>query len=549
MKKQKITNTKTRPRFRVLRNLRPSTLLLVIPIAVGILTIGLIGTGVYVNSLSDLGARRLITENADAARQVLLAKQPVYARQYAYYQVKNGQSVESLAEYFGVSAETLKSLNPGIIAAGTTIKVPPLEQPLEASDGSNGRLSSTIVTEENGMLRVQQRFDAKQQVITTIPELSTFLASYNAIEKIGPTHYRITRPLTLVGDIRIDITSSTVTKLELTSTPSTVTCLCFDRTIALIDGVEISSVDPATNQPDDNIKDGRAFVRMKNGRMDILNSKLDYLGNGIDIIEASSPLYTTQKDGGMYGVSWRISGDTLGKELTTGWVENSNFEHNYFGSYTYGASGMTWKGNTFFKNHVYGLDPHDDSNNAMIEDNKFIENGKHGFIVSKRCNYNIIRNNISIDNTGHGYMLHQDSAYNLIENNIAKGNMDNFVIYESNFNTIIGNTSYSPHSSHVRINQSSFNNYIVQNDMVGGNRGIFLYGNVQNTYIADNTIQNMRKKIQTMGANNTIFANNTVDNLVYDIDEDDRMIYGLNTVKKLNKEIPSNESIIDTFNK
>jgi parallel beta-helix repeat protein len=252
-------------------------------------------------------------------------------------------------------------------------------------------------------------------------------------------------------------------------------------------------------------------------------------------------------EGGVYGASWRISSKTLGQNLTTGWVEKSTFDHNHFGAYTFGASGMTWKSNTFMKNDVYGLDPHDDSNNSLIEDNVFSDNGKHGFIVSKRCNYNIIRDNISYNNKSHGFMLHQDSAYNLIENNVAYKNFDNFVVYASNYNTIRKNKSYDPIASHVRVNQQSNNTFITNNEMFGGPRGIYLYDGTQAVYVGKNAIHGVRKELQTDGARNTIYARNTNDAINYEIAAGDRMIFGENNITHRDYTTPSLQTLARNF--
>lgn len=552
MIRQKKTVAARKVSRRPHKNSRPSVIILLIPLLIGAFTVYFIATGLYSRNLADLGSKRIITDNWQAAEASLLKTQPEYKRGFAYYKVKPGQTVERLVTHFSVAASTLQSLNPGMIVAGTTIKVPAIEHPLAPTNGSNGLIGQAIITEEEGAIRVSNKYGQAQQIITTIPELMTVLQPYNAIEKTGPTTYRITRPFSIDGDIRLDLTRATLTKLELTSEPNKVTCLCMDQGAMLIDGITITSVDPTTNKPDTDVGNGRSFLRIKNGRMDILNSHITYLGSGLEADD--TPKTTTApnnipllKEGGVYGVSWRISSKTLGQNLTTGWVEKSIFENNQFGAYTFGASGMTWKSNLFTKNSVYGLDPHDDSNNALIEDNIFSHNGKHGFIMSKRCNYNIIRNNFSYSNKAHGFMIHQDSAYNLVENNIAYKNYDNFVVYASNYNTIRKNQSYEPISSHMRVNQQSNNTFITNNQMFGGTRGIYLYDGAQAVYVGRNSIHGVRKELQTDGAKNTIYARNSNDAINYEIATGDRMIFGENNIKQQTYTTPNPQEIARDF--
>ncbi len=103
-------------------------------------------------------------------------------------------------------------------------------------------------------------------------------------------------------------------------------------------------------------------------RLDISDSELAYLGYGY--LES-------------YGVSWRVADVALGTGIATGVVTGSEFHHNYFGAYTYGAVDMVWTGNEFHDNDVYGLDPQDDSRDFLVEGNSFHDNGKHGLIFFK----------------------------------------------------------------------------------------------------------------------------------------------------------------------
>jgi len=168
----------------------------------------------------------------------------------------------------------------------------------------------------------------------------------------------------------------------------------------------------------------------------------------------------------------------------------------------------------------------------------FEHNGKHGFIVSKRCNYNIIRGNRSFDNKLHGFMLHQDSAFNLIEDNIAAENVDNFVVYGSNFNTIRDNRSYAPRSSHIRVNSAAHNTFITDNRLHGGSRGVYLYDRVAATYVAGNVLRGVEEQIQTVDAKETFYGGNVAASINYDITAGDTVIYGINRVYRDAGEIP-----------
>jgi len=527
----------------VWRNIRPMTILLVVPIILFGLTVTVLTTGVRAYILASHGNERLRTDGWQEAAEIMRGVQPDYARKWAYYAIKPGQTVEEVADFFGVDVKQIRQDNPGRLIAGVTVKIRPTAKQLQPVR-PNGRIDRAIIVEDGDLLRVQNEYGLDRSITTDIDGLMDLLRGYKAIERTGPGTYRLNRAISIEGDIRVDLTSPDLSKLELTSTPDVLASLVFDQSSVLIKGISITSVDPSTGKPDLDSPDGRAFVRMKNGRMDVIDSKLSYLGNGLkETLSAKAKVSTAQQEGGTYGFSYRISKGKLGTEISTGWVEGSTFEHNHFGAYSFGASGIMWKDNIFRKNEVYGLDPHDDSNNAMIVGNLFDSNGKHGFIVSKRCNYNVIHDNVSVNNKLHGFMLHQDSAYNLIEDNVSYGNTDNFVIYGSNWNTVKDNVSYSPRSSHIRINSNTSNTFVTGNTMTGGDRGVYLYADVDSTFVADNVFQGFSETIQTAGASNTFFGSNVEEAVNYDIQSGDTVIYGVNKIRSSRVEIPTRRAV------
>lgn len=536
----------SRARKKPLRNLKPAIIMVSIPLLIGLFTFGFLLSGSFGRVLGQLGSKRLESENWQQAQTTFQENQPEYTRKFAYYQLRENQDLAKVAAYYSVSEATLAQLNPGNVVTGTTIKLPPPEHPLAETTGANGKIVGARVTVEGELIRVNQDYKY-EMAVTTIPELMQFLKTYNAIEKTGPTTYRINKAISLEDNIRLDLTDKTVTKLELRSQPNDVVCLCMDGAAALIKNVEITSIDPTTGKPDTTHADRRSFIRNKSGRLDILDSELSYLGNGLIKYKNPADKPTLQKEGGTYGISWRISDDRLGQDTVTGWVEGNKFHYNHFGAYTYGASGITWRNNHFYKNDVYGLDPHDDSNNALVEYNVFESNGKHGFIVSKRCNYNIIRNNTSFGNKLHGFMLHQDSAYNVMEDNVSADNVDNFVLYASDYNTIRNNVSYNAHASHVRINEGARNSYVTDNQFYGGRRGIYLYGDAVNSYIANNNIQGASEVFATAGAQGALFTHNTVDGLHFGLNPNDWVIFGPNTITPEEPAIPAEWPLPDNY--
>lgn len=512
-------------------NLRPAILVLALPI-LGLAIVGWMAyASITKNYQVSLGAikpqdRSLVNAQAQAALNQLTSTIGDVERQFSYYKVKKFETVDRLSMQFGVPVEKIESLNPGPILPGLTIKIPPVQAPLSSLPSNYRQLKNSlrIAQKIDGVIEINGR-DNRPLTILSVADLADYTSQYGMLEKVTPRHWRLKKTVLLDTNIRLQITKDELEKFELRSDPNNITCLCLEDAQLLIDGVNITSYDSANGGPDKDPNDQRSYIRARrSSRMDILNADISYLGNGI------MKNGFLQQGGGTYGVSWRIPDERYGVEIATGWVENSKFHHNYIGNFTFGASGMMYRGNHYYQNDYYGLDPHDDSNNAMVENNLFENNGKHGFIVSKRCKYNIIRNNISRNNTLHGYMLHADSHYNLIEDNIAENNVDNIAIYQSSHNIVRRNKLLNPRKSNVRVNRNS-NFVAITDNVMNGGRAVALYDSVKAVLISANKVTSNSYLLTTNNnVSDVVVAYNTASQLAFKIKDSDRIINKPNNI-------------------
>ena len=156
--------------------------------------------------------------------------------------------------------------------------------------------------------------------------------------------------------------------------------------------VRIRSWHPEGGGVDTEPADGRSFLLTFGGRMDIAHADIGYLGFGT---------------GTSSGIAWRGADHVPGvpQAKAVGDVTDSVLHHNWFGAYTFEAQGMRFLDNTFRDNAAYGFDPHDLSNDFLVERNVAHGNGRHGFIFSRGCNRNVLRDNVAYDNRGHGFMI------------------------------------------------------------------------------------------------------------------------------------------------
>src|SRR3989344_1717727 len=325
------------------------------------------------------------------------------------------------------------------------------------------------------------------------------------LEEISPKVWHAKATIFLSDGITLRLDNNELEWLRLESNKNGFVMLRSVNSDIIINGVKITSWNTENNDYDKDLTDGRSFVMVKdNARMDISSSELSYLGYPTSSDITASP----------YGVSWKLSTSKLKKVLLTGEVINSKFHHNYFGAYTYGATGMLWRGNEFYENVRYGLDPHDDSNGFLVENNIAHNNGTHGIIFSKRCMFNTIRNNVSYDNKLHGLMLHEKSDFNIVENNTITGNTSGIALNFSS-NNIIRNNTIIDNRHGVRANPSS-NRNVIENNTIASNElyGIYLYDKANNNSIIDNTLESNDVGAYIKSDENIISNNSLINNSI-----------------------------------
>lgn len=235
--------------------------------------------------------------------------------------------------------------------------------------------------------------------------------------------------------------------------------------------VRVSSWDPDRGDADRDLADGRSFVLQAGGRMDIEHAVFEHLGFNLGL--SSGVAWNSPGSDGPIGQLARVRGD----------VTSSVFRENYFGAYTKEAEGMRWVGNTFADNEAYGFDPHDFSNNFLVEDNVAYGNGKHGFIFSRGCSGNVLRGNYAHHNAGHGFMIDDGRS--------VGASPDPSRIDASNDNTLVGNFSFGNSGSGIEI-EGGTGNLAADNRLAGNYIGVRVKNGASVT-VRDNTILDNRR--------------------------------------------------------
>lgn len=425
------------------------------------------------------------------------------------YIIQPGDTISGIAYKFGVPEDKLIYANAGRLTVsyyqqgavpGIVLSIPPKDLEFNPNfdflyninKNEPQFLTFNNFGEDNGI-----EVHGRNQVVT-LATLRDNLGT-EVIEEVKPNVWLLKRSLNFMEGTMFVLDESEVTWLQMQSTDDSVVSLKGFSTTFVMNGVKITSWDTNRKDYDTKLENGRSYILVKDAaRMDIYNSELAYLG------------YPRPLDGkySTYGVSWRMTSSRRLTTLISGEILGSKFHNNYFGAYTFGATGMLWRGNDFYENTRYGLDPHDDSNGFLVEFNRSHHNGTHGIIFSKRCLYNTIRNNISYENKLHGIMLHEDSNYNVIENNNIYGNKDGISLHGSD-NNVVRNNTVNGNKNGILSYRKSVKNVMVNNIITNNARaGINLYEESGENIIEKNTLSDNISGMYIKTSNNQI-TNNT----------------------------------------
>lgn len=426
-------------------------------------------------------------------------------QQFGYYTIKEDDTLSKIAwKYNGnvsviIEANKIIIPNPNDLKIGQQIIIP-VSELRNTLDKNNliSHIEPAITFDE-----VENTINVKGEgSIVNLSRIYKVLNNEQILKKLENNEWILKANLFISKDVTLVLTDDEVSWLKLLSEDNNFVIIRSYNGRVLIKNTKITSWDESNQNYDFDAENGRSLILTKyDGRMDIVNSELAYLGYGYyDIYQQGQPY------GGSYGISWKIPNDSFKQYLITGNVLNSKIHNNYFGLYTYGATGMIFSGNEIYNNIEYGLDPHDDSNNLIIENNQSYDNGNHGIIISKRCFNNIFRNNISYSNKLHGIMLDRQSNNNLIENNITYDNVDGIAVYDSN-NNLIRNNEIKENQGGIRANVNSSGNYIEQNKITNNENGVFLYDKADNNFVISNFIKDNKKGI---------YIKNAAGNLIVD---------------------------------
>lgn len=314
----------------------------------------------------------------------------------------------------------------------------------------------------------------------TLSDLSRMVPE-EALERVGPgAVWYLKVGLVLQEGARLEVQGTDVggdvDELRLRSNTHQWASIIADWGIVKIVSTRVLSWSDELQGPDSDPTQPRPFLSARSfmdddvpreSTMTLVDSEVSHLGYA---------------QGQSYGLSWKAGGtgpsgsnSPLFQRLKVyGHVERCHIHHNYMGIYTWGAYQMRMVDNHIHDNVLYGIDPHDNSRQLLIQGNETYHNGRHGIICSKHCSELTIINNHSHHNGGHGIMLHMFVTDSRVEGNLVESNGESGIaIFNSHGNVIRDNLSVGNRFG-IRAYQGSENN-LVEHNTVEGNEGVGIY--------------------------------------------------------------------------
>lgn len=316
----------------------------------------------------------------------------------------------------------------------------------------------------------------------TLAELAArFPAS---VERAGPGVLLVKEPIVAVRGARLALSSDDAREVRLLSTPATFASIVGFRGELTFSGspqerLVIRSWDPARGGPDTRLDDGRAYVLVRGGRMDIEQAELAYLG------------FST---GFASGAAWK----GIDAEPSRGAVTSARFERNFTGAEADGAAEMVWRHNAFADNARYGFAARNASHGFVFEENLVARNGAHGVIFSYGSSRNRIRDNRALDNGGGGIVLAAGEEVtgglvaspddNLVERNLVAGNQIGIRVSGGSRN-VVRNNSVRRNGSGITLAERAAATVVSGNSIVGSARAaITLKGQARDSRVESNTV-------------------------------------------------------------
>ena len=315
----------------------------------------------YNGEIKSNGVENIIVDNCDQTNLNNLEKQ-----QFGYYTIEKDDKLSVIAEKYNSSLLAIIKANkdiisdPDYIKIGQRLKIPALElqNALKKEKLISFKKSEITFDESSKTIYI----DGKRSTVT-LPKIYNVLNNKSVLEKLDNKEWLLKANLIIRKGVTLVIDNRDVSWLKLKSDKNGFIGLQSNNGNILIENTKITSWDEENQVPDANYEDGRSFILARqNGRMDVINSELSFLGYD-DSLKSGIVWHTTNKPDNY---------------LITGQILNSKFYNNYSSIYLSSTTEMMIINNEIAHNIQYGIDIRNKStNNLLIKNNWLYDNGKN----------------------------------------------------------------------------------------------------------------------------------------------------------------------------
>ncbi len=365
----------------------------------------------------------------------------------------------------------------GVLASRTVLADPPARLTVETT-GPGPAPSEVLVV------------GAGATDLAGLTQQARLLGRGDALRQVGPETYLLSMPLTLGPGAHLTLASS---ELRLRSDAGSVVGLEARGGDLTLRNATVTSWDPATDGPDTNVADGRAYILARDGgRLDVVDSSASMLG--YDAFER-------------YGVSWRTEG-------TDGVIDGSTFTGNFYGAYMNGVEPMEITDSVIQDSVSYGLDPHSGSRDFTITGNTFRNNGKHGMILAEDCTGAVVRDNESYGNAEHGIVVFGGSDDVVVEGNRVHNNGLAGISVNGAARAALRDNDVWANTTGITV-QDEATESLIENNRVSGNRedGVLITSDrATATIVANRLDHNGRAGVWVNGGQATVGPDNHIAN-------------------------------------
>lgn len=287
---------------------------------------------------------------------------------FAHYIVEKGDTLSFIAKRYNSDFNAVSRANEDSLSDEDNLKIgQQLKLPVEELRSALGKKSliglrdaKITFNEPDAAIHIEGGGSA-----ATLPEIHAALHDDTLLERLSDKEWLLKADILVKRGATLVIDGGDAELLKLKSDADAFVRIESDGGNILINETKITSWDESRQAPDIAPEDGRSFIVAKqNGRMDIVNSELSFLGYASGIAS---------------GIAWHAFGANPNAYLLAGTAWGSAFHDNYSGIYLSSVSAMLIAHSNIADNARFGIDIRNAAGSIFLEQNWIHGNRKNDY--------------------------------------------------------------------------------------------------------------------------------------------------------------------------